>query len=103
MNTSVKVSYQCDHCGQHYLRKESWLKHETNCARKKFKDYKCFQCAFMEEGSQQVLNGDNLSETKTHFCDKLGYNLEKPKKEFKSDYSTLIPMPKDCPCFKVVI
>jgi hypothetical protein len=93
----IKEAYQCEHCGQHYLRKISWLAHEQSCKKKEDDNSQCLRCAYMIKSSEIIYTNEGVKNKQNLFCDRLGYNLL--TNSDKSEPADSIPMPIECPCF----
>lgn len=98
MNAPTKEVHQCVHCGQHYLKKDSYEKHAKACRKSPSCKEKCFRCVFMQVYNFKVISGGNITSKTSYFCDRLGYTVIESKCDTVEEGS--IVMPSNCPLFK---
>lgn len=96
-NTSTHV-YQCEHCDQHYLRKNSYEKHVKSCKKSPASNEKCFRCSCLQTDHVPVYDGSKIENVKAYFCDRIGYGVHVQRTALKNEQS--IPMPENCPLFQ---
>jgi len=113
MQTKLRETYKCDHCGKWYLSKHFAVRHELMCKRDPENFRPCFDCEHLTKKETEIWigiddyhTGEPIYEKKEFlFCSAKSHFIYTPINELKGNFNHYDnegghlenkPMPKEC-------